>query len=91
MINTASGPKGTRERGREGINGFEIIHLLTKTAGKKHAIRQFNTNYCFKFCLTLPQLIFLGQLNTLGFIKGFIYVLYHKLTYVHLELIGLLL
>lgn len=47
---------------------------------------------CFKSCLILPLLTFLGQLNTtFGFIKGFSYILYHKFTYVHLEIIGLFL
>lgn len=49
-----------RDRGTgEKMNGFEITHLLTKTADKKDAIIQFYKNYCFKFCLTLPLLIFL--------------------------------
>lgn len=78
MINTASGPKGREGGGRKEINRFEIIQLLTKTADETDAIMQFNKNFCFKFCLTLTLLIFLGQLNTLGFIKGFIYMLYHK-------------
>lgn len=76
MISTASGPKGREGGGREKIKEFEIIQLLTKTADETDAIMQFNKIFCFKFCLTL--LIFLGQLNTLGFIKGFIYMLYHK-------------
>lgn len=79
MINTASGPKERNEGGREKINGFEIIQLLTKTADETDAIMQFNKNFCFKFCL-----IFLGQLNTLEFIKGFVYIFYHKQTYVQL-------
>lgn len=48
-----------RDRGTgEEMNGFEITHLLTKTADKKDAIMQFYKNHCFKFCLTLPLLIF---------------------------------
>lgn len=44
MINTASGPKRREGGGREKINGFEIIQLLTKTADEIDAITQFNKN-----------------------------------------------
>lgn len=67
---------------------YEIIQLLTKIADKADTIMQFNKNFCFKFCLTLPLLTFLWQFNTLGLSKGFIYILYHKFTYIHLEVTG---
>lgn len=45
MINIAYGPKGRDGGGREKINGFEIIQLLTKTADETDAIMQFNENF----------------------------------------------